>query len=224
MALDNSVGAALETSLDEYDEILLGKRKTYSAFFMNKQNGNRIIKRALKYCFENYLQWTPVQVRECLTPEIVKRMKLEGLINRVPCPPELNPQTELYYVAWWLYPETRNVSAPELMVKVYDDVLSGRISKFPKGYFDGILGAIHAKAILLLMIKRYMTFDSLESMYAFFANEREARSILNRYRLSVPLRELYDTPLDYLHDSLSGAQKSSELYQKYSQKKGGHTA
>ena len=74
------------------------------------------------------------------------------------------------------------------------------------------------------MIKRYMTFDSLESMYAFFANEREARSILNRYRLSVPLRELYDTPLDYLHDSLSGAQKSSELYQKYSHKKGGHTA
>lgn len=215
MIADNWSNPPLQMVLNEYDEVLMGKRKSYSAFFMSRHHGDKVIKIALKYCFETYLQWTPEQVRECLTPELVKRMHIEGLINRIPCPPELNAKTELYYVAWWLYPETQNVSTPELMIKVYDDLLSEKITKFPKGYFDGILGLIHAKAIFLTMVKRYLSFDGPESMYAFFADTKQSKPIMKKYRLSVPLRELFDSPLDYLHEALPESQKREDLYQQY---------
>lgn len=200
--------------LKEYDEILLGKRKTYSASCMNKALGPKISAELLRYIFKYYLRWRPEQVRDCLTPEVVKTMRLEALINRIPSPPEVKRSTELYFVAWYIYPETVNVSKSELIIKVYMDVINGTISKFPKGYFDGNDGYLRARLLLLIMIREFLTFDSLESLYAFFAGEN-GRKAIAQYKLTVPLRELYTHPLDYLHDALSEDQKSEELYTKY---------
>lgn len=65
------------------------------------------------------------------------------------------------------------------------------------------------------MLIEYMPpFSSLEAMYAYFASPK-GREAIREYKLLVPLRELYESPLDYLHDSLSSQQKSEELYEKY---------
>lgn len=201
--------------LREYDEVLMGKRKTYSASCMNKAQGSKTSRDMLHYIFSYYLRWTPEQARDCLTPEIVKAMKLESLINRIPSPPEINREEDLYFVAWHVYPHTVNVSKGELVVKVYTDVISGRASKFPKNYFDGNDGYVRARLLFLIMVKEYLSFESLEQMYAFFASDA-GRKAINQHKLTVPLRELYASPLDYLHDSLRKDQKSDELYIKYS--------
>ena len=52
----------------EYDEMMLGNRAAFSAFFMNKDKGDKNIIATLKYVFEQYLNWTPEQVRDELTP------------------------------------------------------------------------------------------------------------------------------------------------------------
>lgn len=202
--------------LTECEEILLGKRQHYSANFLDKDTGDANIYEALRYIFEGFLHWSPIQVRDCLNKDIVQLMKMEPLINRVPCPPELDRTRDYEYVAWYLYPETVNCNSRDLAVKVYSRILSGEISRFPKGYFDcGFKGWFRARAAFRYMLTEFMpTFESIEAVYAYFSTP-QAKDVLRKYKLTVPLRELYGSPLDYLHDSLCTAQKSEELYQKY---------
>lgn len=221
MLIDNEPKNVLLQSVDpwfflsEYNDVLLGKRKTFSSSIMAKGQGAYLCAELLRLIFKEYFHWTPEEVRDKLTPEIVRKMKLSPLIRRIPCPPELNPAKEVYYVAWYLYPWTKTTTTPELIVKLYNDVMTGAIKRFPSSYFDGNEGYIRARILFLTMVKEYLPpFKSLENMYAFFASPRGRRCI-NDHKLIIPLRELYGTPLAYLHDSLSPAQKSEELYKKY---------
>lgn len=203
-------------NLHEVREMLLGQRQHYSANFLNKETGDVNAYEALRYIFEEFLKWTPYQVRDCLTLEIVKLMKMESLINRVPCPPELDRNRDFEYVAWFLYPKTKNCNQKDLSIRVYRRLIDGEIVRFPKGYFDGTKrGWFRAQCTFQYMLIEYFPpFEDLESLYRFFAGP-EGRKAIQRYKLTVPLQELYETPLDYLHDSLSPIQKSEALYRKY---------
>lgn len=202
--------------LTEVQEILLNKRQHYSANFLDRQTGDANIYEALRYIFEGYLDWSPIQVRDCLTMDVVKIMKMEPLINRIPCPPELDRTRDLEYVAWHLYPETKNCNHRDLAIKVYHRLINGEISRFPKGYFDGtIKGWFRARCAFQCMLIEFMPpFENLDSLYAYFASAK-GRDAIKKYKLLVPLRELYENPLDYLHDSLPPSQKDDELYKKY---------
>lgn len=202
--------------LKEYDDVLMGRRKTYSSALMAKEQGSRTCEELLRAIFELYLHWTPEEVRDKLTPDVVKTLKIHPLITRLPCPPELNPKTDLYYVAWYLYPETRNASDADLILKLYTDLMDGAIKKFPGGYFDGNDGYLRARILFMTMVREYMPpFQNIESMYAYFASP-DGKRCLSKYKLIIPLRELYGSPLAYLHDALPWSQKDEDLYEKYS--------
>ena len=201
--------------LAEYNDILMGKRRSYSSSLMSRDQGAYLCSELLRNIFKSYLKWSPQDIRDKLTPEVVKKMKLGPLIKRIPCPPELDRDKELYYVAWHLYPETRNVSTPELVVKLYGDIMSGKVKKFPSGYFDGNEGFLRARILFLTMVNEYLPpFQSMDALYAFFASA-EGRQCINNYKLVIPLRELYGTSLAYLHDALPVWQKREDLYEKY---------
>lgn len=202
--------------LSEVREILLNKRQHYSADFMNRDTGGATIYEALRYIFEAFLEWTPTQVRDDLNAEIIRLFKMESLIRRIPCPPELDRDRDFEYVAWYLYPETKTCTQQDLAIKVYHRLINGEISRFPKGYFDGtIKGWYRARCTFQCMLIEYLPpFPNMDAMYAYFAGI-QGREAIKKYKLSVPLRELYESPLDYLHDSLSSKQKDEKLYRKY---------
>lgn len=201
--------------LKEYDDILMGRRRTYSSSLMAKEQGPRMCAELLRCIFELYYHWSPADVRDKLTAERVKTMRITPLVKRIPCPPEVNASKELYYVAWYLYPETRTVKTPELILKLYQDILDDKIKKFPSNYFDGNDGYIRARILFLTMVREFLPpFTSLEAMYAFFASP-EGRACITKYKLSIPLRELYGSALAYLHDALPECQKDEWLYEKY---------
>lgn len=201
--------------LKEFDDVLMGRRKTYSSALMAKEQGPFMCAELLKSIFKLYLKWTPEDVRDNLTPEIVQQLKISPLVKRIPCPPEVDSTTELYYVAWYLYPETRNVQEPELIIKLYTDILNGKVKKFPSGYFDGNDGYLRAHILFLTMVREYLhPFKNLEALYKFFASP-EGKNCLMRYKLTIPLRELYGSALAFLHDALPWSQKDEDLYRKY---------
>lgn len=210
-----NVNVTPEYYLKEYDDILMGKRRTYSSALMSKEQGPKMCAELLRNIFDKYLHWTPEEVRDCLNHETVQLMKLSPLIKRIPCPPEIDSSKELYYVAWYLYPQTRTVKEPELIIKLYADILSGKVKKFPSNYFDGNDGYLRARVLFLTMVREYLPpFENLDAMYSYFASS-EGKACLAKYKLNVPLRELYGSALAYLHDSLSVYQRSEELYEKY---------
>lgn len=204
-----------EYYLREYDDVLMGRRKTYSSALMAKEQGAVMCAELLRDIFKYYLKWSPIEIRDKLTPEVVAQMKIQPLIKRIPCPPEVDAQKELYYVAWYLYPETRNVKEPELIIKLYTDIINGKVKKFPSGYFDGNAGYLRARILFLTMVREFLPpFTSLDGLYGFFASS-EGKKCINHYKLTIPLRELYGSALAYLHDALPWAQKSEILYEKY---------
>lgn len=206
----------VEYYLREYDDLLLGRRKSFSSSLMSKTHGSQLCAELLKVIFERYLHWTPIQVRDCLDQNYIKLLKLDTLINRLSCPPEVDRRREFYYVAWNLYPSTINVTPEGLIAKLYKEVVTGDIPKYPKGYFEGNDGRLRAKILFKTMANEYLPrFANKEELYAFFASNRGS-TCLNNYKLGVPLREYYDSPLDYLHDALSERQKDWDLYEKYS--------
>ncbi len=67
---------SVQDFIQEYEDYLLGRRKTLSAIVLSKNIDARYYINVLRVIFEKYLHWDMYQVLDCLTPEIVKKMKL----------------------------------------------------------------------------------------------------------------------------------------------------
>lgn len=202
--------------LREYDEILTGRRKSFSGMVSGEHETQEICEKLLRYIFENYLHWSPEQVAECLSEDVIKRNCLTSLISHIPCPPELNRRRDLYFVAWDLYPEIKKMTPAQLLAKTYDDICEGRLKKFPKKYFDGPEGRDRARLLFQLMLTKFLPqrFANMEQMYSFFAKD-VARSYLSLRFLSTPLKELYGNDcLAYMHDSLPN-DRDEALYHRF---------
>lgn len=213
----SSINASINpiSILSQMDEILAGLRKTCSTVVMSKEHGNKLTDEILKYVFEDYLGMSPTDVRDKLTPEIVDLLKLKQFIqNRIPCPVELNQDTELQYIAWYLYPETKNASNEQLIIKVYLEILSGKRKKYPKYFFDDIRGENRAKILLKTMINEFICPESIEELYELFANSKRIIPLLDKYGLRTPLNCIFITPLEFLHEAL-GKQGDEFLYSHY---------
>lgn len=209
---DDSI--SLDAFLKEYDDMLLGKRKSFSAALLDRENEATVCAGLLRRIFKHYLHWTPTQIRDCLTLEIAERMCLMPFIRRLNCPPELDNQKDLFFVAWELYPETKNVSEPDLIRRVYQNLLDGTIQRFPKGYFDGYKGMLRAHLIFKTVFNEYLvsnySITSLEDAYDLFTSP-DILSIIEKYKLTTLVRSKFEIPLNLLHSAL-GKEADNKLY------------
>ena len=202
--------------LHQYDEMLLGNRTSCSVLISAKENGNKYTDAILRYCFDKYLGWGARDVVNRLTKEIVSQFKLTSFISkRIDCPPELE-EWEFQYVGWYLFPETHSLTSDELTVKVYMEILEKKRKRFPKYFFDETDGEHRALVCFKVMSNEFIQPESIEKLYYTFANEKKAKSLLNKYKLSVPSRSIFGSPIDYLHETLRDDNiASDELYEKY---------
>lgn len=208
--------AFIQSIIAEYEDTLIGKRKSISPFYFSYgETGNmKLALQVMKYAFETYLQWSPQDLQACLTYEVLERLHLKSLLRYVVFPPELDVSQDLFYIAWLLYPETLHFDQKDLILRVYQKLLEGRQQKFPKEFFTGSDGLTRSQVCLRYMIEQYLTFSSIKDMYAFFAAEA-CHKVLRKYKLLVVCRDLYDTPVDYLHASLARGQQDEFWYRYY---------
>lgn len=62
--------------LMEYEDILLKKRKDFSATYIGQNASQKDIKELFQYVFENLLEWTPEMARDYLTMDIIQKLHL----------------------------------------------------------------------------------------------------------------------------------------------------
>ena len=205
---------SMRVFLDEYNEMLAGRRKSFSSMLLGKEFPETICAEVLKVIFDRYFHWTPVQIRDCLTPEIAERMKLEPLLKRIPAPDEILKDRELCYVAWYLYPKTRNVSESDLVIRVYHHLMNGDIQRFPKNYFLSQLGNLRAKLIMRAALQEYIlprySFSTLNELYAFFGTDR-VNAVMDECKLTTMIKQKAGIALNMLHMAL-GEQGDNGLY------------
>ena len=78
----------------EYDELLLGNRTTLPQSFFSTNGSAANEQNALdlmRYAFETYLKWTPFELCDWLTWDILILLKLKYVMKYIRFPPELDP-------------------------------------------------------------------------------------------------------------------------------------
>ena len=85
--------------LTEYEQILIGNRKEFSQTYLPRIQNSNDLRKVLRYITERILHWTPQQTKTFLTPEVVEHLHMKRLIKLIKFPPELDPETDLFYVS-----------------------------------------------------------------------------------------------------------------------------
>lgn len=206
----------LQSAIAEYEDVLIGKRKAVAPYYFNYNSiGNmRLALQIMKYAFATYLNWSPDQLRDCLTIEIIERLKLQSLLKFLEFPPELDSTKDLFYIAWLLYPSTVHFSEKDLILRVYKNLLDKKIQKYPKEFFSGRDGLTRAQVCLRFMIEQYLPTKSIDELYEYFATQKSVR-VMRQNKLLVVCNDLFDTPVEFLHKSLHREQQNVFLYRYY---------
>ncbi len=203
----------------EYERMLLGNKKELSTYFTSSDYcKEEMAVDLIRYAVKTYLGWTPERAASCLTLEHLKLLKLDGLVNFFNPPPEVVLPEDFFYIVSRLYPDKVVLNLRELTVNIYKKVLSGKLPRFPKGFFDAGKGVLRAVFCLQYAINQNLLFTSVEEGYQYFSSPA-ANKFLRSQKLNAPMASIFNTPIDYYHETLSSENQSTYLLEYYKFKK-----
>lgn len=202
-----------ETLFYEYEQILIGNKPSFSPYFFKygENTSQHYALLIIKFAVEKYLGWDAKDMLNHFTKDIAIQMKLEPLMKYIDFPVEVNRDTDYYVLASMIYPYTIKIDTKELVLRTYKDVLKEKICKFPKEYLSGADGMIRAGICLQYMLNQYFSFNSTKELYQFFTESAGIKA-LKDYRLNNISSEIFEIPIDYLHESLPDVQKDEFWY------------
>ena len=120
-----------KSTIDTYLDVLSGQ--TWPKGYLSDTNVRKKLKEILLYLLEEEQITDAAGAKELFSQQYLKEKKLSSLLKKYPKPPELLPD-ENDHLVWLLFPETK-ISEYGLIIKVTDDVISGRRKLFPSKYF-----------------------------------------------------------------------------------------
>lgn len=202
--------------LYEYDLICLGKKHEFSkSFFSNNSRHNQNLAISVfKYAIEYYLKWTPEETAKFLDEKVIDLMKLRQLLNYINFPMELDPKKDFFYIAHLMYPKRISYDLSDLVICAYRRILKGEKNKFIKNYMNATRGDINARICFRYMLEQFFQFTSVEEMYKYFSST-EGYKALKKYRLAGICSDMFESPLEFLHESLPDSQKDHFWYNYY---------
>ena len=177
-----------------YDELYLGHTERLPLSFFDTHlpdNSHKLALELFRYAVESRLRWTPTEMRDYLSMEIVVLLHLRPVLRYVRFPSGMVPEKSLFYIAWQLYPRTKNKSVSDVEMETYQMFLDGRIY------------AINSRL--------QFPSDDLFSLYEFFA-ANECVTFLGEMKLMKVCRSMRMTPLEFLHSALKPTQRSEVLF------------
>lgn len=169
----------------------------------------------MRYVFEEVLGWTPNDVQNHCSKEVIDILGLRPAYRALmwPCTydangkrvPLVDSRSGYGYVAALLYPDViHTLGKQKLWIMEYNAMMSGRGQRaFRVDDFLGNDGHDHA----VLLLNHYLTnnpderFKCADDVYRVFANQKEADKLLKKAKLSIICQALFKSPLEYLHAS-----------------------
>ena len=199
-----------------YDYSLITSRDPIRAYFENKTPGacQQLALNLIRYASETRLQWSPTELRDFLTKDILDLLHLTFTLPYIQFPEGMSSDRDLYYIAWCIYPSTRNKNLEDIELRPYIDFINHRLYKLPREYFTGLDGIRRACNALNYVVETFHPFESMEQYYAFFSSSR-GRKFIAKYRLTHICRDTFDTVLDFAHTALPENLRDEALYHYY---------
>lgn len=206
--------------LFEYIKVLEGQASTFSNvyFIKGSEKNHESALQIFRFAIEYFLHWKPEDAEKQLNQDIISKMRLEKVYKYINFPPELDPEKDYWYVAHLLYPSKIRYDMEQLALDIYKKVLLGKdnkgLYKFPKHFFDGADGRLKATVCLHYLIDKYEVFGSVKEMYAYFASDK-GRKDLDDHALRLVWRNVFTSPVIYLHETLPAEQRNEFWFHYY---------
>lgn len=206
--------------LYEYTKVLTGENAGFSPLILGKKSVNSKTNAAVicRLAFEVFLRWTPDDVANRLTLSIIKELKLDNVFPYLDLPDDYFNSGDYTLLASEIYPGQLSINDRTLVVNTYKMVLLGKenggMYRFPKKYFDGNIGLNRAYICFQYLLDHFTTFHSCREMYEFFASSAGSR-LLNEHGLKLVLRDVFVSPVRFLHESLPEEERDEFWYRYY---------
>lgn len=200
--------------LNEYEEVLIGNRKKISSsyFTFDKKGNERVALTVIHYALEKLLGWNTENAIQLLNPNYISLMKLDQMIKYIAFPSDVS-KDDTDYILYLLYPKYVNYDVQKYTLRIYEDVMNNN-GRYPKDYMYGYLGMLRAKICLQHAINKNCIFQSIDEMYKFFSSKACVKYLKHNklYQLYI---NFYETPLEYMHDSIPTSVKNEFLFHNY---------
>lgn len=203
-----------------YDDLFIGNGDNFPLMLLSRYSplySNNYALELFRYAFETKLDWSPVEVRDFLTMDILKALKLSSVLQFVIFPESLIPEENLFYLAWLIYPKTQNNSLINVELQLYDRFIDNNLTKLPKGFFTDGDSSIRAFNCLIYAINKLHPFNFNDNFleYEYFSS-MNCVSFLRKAKLIKVYNSMDLSPLEFFHSALSQNQKSDLFFSYFS--------
>ncbi len=211
--------------LYEYEEILAGRKTSFSAAFSSKTNSNEN-KEAVgviwRYAVEHLLKWTPEEAAANMTDEIVEMLCLNRTFIGVGYNPLTEYKSDYRFILQYAFPGVIKYDFKQQTIDEYERTAkkgkyegSKKDFKFPKKFFVGTEGIDRSHILMNYVCNLYLSDMTSSELYEFFANEEKAKKWINSMHLELALKLIYKDPLDFYHESAPATKRNDLLYYNY---------
>lgn len=168
----------------------------------------------VQYAVKELLGWTPQDAMNSMTEEIMEQLKLDKIITYIRYPKDLSRKKDFGWMIHLAFPNETHYDVGEQVLKLYQRVKSGELKRFPKRVFEGENGAQKLAILLNDYISKNLVVKNVEELYEIFGDSARGNILMHEAKLFYSYREIYDTPLEYLHESL-GKERDEFLFSYY---------
>ena len=203
----------LAITLYEYTDILLGKRKNYSDNFLENSadDGEQKAIALVRAAARAFLRCrTPEAARHTITPELLKKMKLDRVANCISVPKEVDPGDRNIYIIDKIF--IKNFDEEKWIADhLCDRIEAGTLKKFPKHYLSEAEGIRRATYCLKRFIEIEFPGKRIFDLYRY-ATTQEFRDFLKSHLLLNTCMKLYDSPIEFLQDTIPEEYQDPDAY------------
>ena len=201
--------------INDYEEVLIGNKGEISKdFFAFDRKGNqRVALSVFKYAIEKLLKWDAKRATELFNESFMHLMKLDQMANYIIYPSDVSPK-DTEYILHLLYPKEVQYELKKYTIRIYKEVMAGK-RRYPKDYMFGYLGLLRAKICLQYsLVQTSQLFKTTDELYKFFASP-ECIKYLKKNRLLQLCDSFYNSPLEYMYDSVPTDLRNEFLFHNY---------
>lgn len=183
-------------------------------FSFDAETNKRIAVSLFRHVFENVLGWTPEDVRNNLSYEIIRSMKLVKPYRCVAksFPKGIEERTGTWYLAKICYPDAiKDCEVEDIWKMQYMRVRNAKKGRYLTDFFTDAEGRLKARVCMQYELVNHVRFASQEEMYDFFADTEKSMELIKEAKLKTPMEIHYANPLEYMHDSLAPEDRSEFL-------------
>ena len=207
----------------EYNNILLGKDSQFKSSFKSANLKDRCAEAGniWRYAIEYLLGWTAADAAKYLNEEIVQSLKLDKTYKFMDIHPKNSYLGDYRSILQYAFPECVHYSFTEQTLKEYRRAAhigeyinepEDNNYRIPKKFFSDESGIDRAAILMNYVIDQYLSDMSLEELYDFFADEKQASKWLKKKKLDLPLKIMYDSAFEYFFNSLKANKQDYFLY------------